>query len=81
MNAVPRFGLSDNALQRKLDRLALGEKPRVLDMFAGAGGISLGFHAAGFRIEGALEIEPLPALTHALNFHRGDPTAARLHAR
>jgi DNA (cytosine-5)-methyltransferase 1 len=81
MNAVARFGLSDNAVQRKLDRLALGEKPRVLDMFAGAGGISLGFHAAGFQIDGALELEPLPALTHALNFHGDDPDVARLHAR
>jgi DNA (cytosine-5)-methyltransferase 1 len=53
----------------------------VLDLFAGAGGISLGFHRAGFEICGALEIEPLPALTHALNFHSGDPDLASLHAR
>ena len=80
MNVATRFGLSDNTLQRKLDRLAVGEKPRVLDMFAGAGGISLGFHKAGFQIDGALEIEPLPALTHALNFHGQEAELTELHA-
>jgi DNA (cytosine-5)-methyltransferase 1 len=80
MDAATRPEFSDMALMRKLKRLALGGKPRVLDMFSGAGGISLGFHRAGFQIDGALEIEPLPALTHALNFHGGDPDLAALHA-
>ena len=53
-----------------LVRLARGEKPRVLDLFSGAGGISLGFQRAGFRIDGAVEIDPLPARTHARNFHQ-----------
>jgi DNA (cytosine-5)-methyltransferase 1 len=66
---------------RKLARLRAGGRPRVLDLFSGAGGISLGFHRAGFQIDGALEIEPLPALTHALNFHGSDPDLAQLHAR
>lgn len=72
---------ADPALARKLARLAMGGKPRVLDLFAGAGGISLGFHRAGFQIDGALEIEPLPALTHALNFHGNNPYLIKLHAR
>ncbi len=66
---------------RKLARLQAGGKPRVLDLFSGAGGISLGFHRAGFQIDGALEVEPLPALTHALNFHGTDPNLTKLHAR
>jgi DNA (cytosine-5)-methyltransferase 1 len=57
-----------------LRRLALGEPPRVLDLFAGAGGLSLGFQRAGFRIDGAVEIDPLAARTHARNFHPGDIT-------
>jgi DNA (cytosine-5)-methyltransferase 1 len=44
----------------------------VLDLFAGAGGLSLGFQRAGFRIDAAVEIDPLAARTHARNFHRGD---------
>lgn len=66
---------------RKLARLANGGKPRVLDLFSGAGGISLGFHRAGFQIDGALEIEPLPALTHAINFHGHDPEQMGRHAQ
>ena len=73
--------LSGTALARKLERLAAGHPPRVLDLFSGAGGISLGFHRAGFQIDGALEIEPLPALTHALNFHGCDPDLTALHAK
>jgi DNA (cytosine-5)-methyltransferase 1 len=82
MDAITRPTPVDIALTRKLERLSAGNKPRVLDLFAGAGGISLGFHSAGFQIAGALEIEPLPALTHALNFHSGgDEESVALHAR
>jgi DNA (cytosine-5)-methyltransferase 1 len=80
MDAETRPELADQALMRKLVRLAAGGKPRVLDMFAGAGGISLGFHRAGFQIDGALEIEPLPALTHALNFHGDNRELTAVHA-
>ena len=73
--------MADAATLAKLERLARGEKPRVLDMFSGAGGISLGFQRAGFRIDGALEIDALAALTHATNFHGSDPDKMALHAR
>ena len=81
MNVMTRPPLADAAVERKLKRLAEGGKPRVLDLFSGAGGISLGFRRAGFQIDGSLEIEPLPALTHAMNFHGGDPDLMQLHAR
>lgn len=71
----------DAATMTRLERLSRGEKPRVLDMFSGAGGISLGFQRAGFRIDGALEIDELAARTHALNFHGSDPDQLELHAR
>ncbi|WP_034851952.1 DNA cytosine methyltransferase [Inquilinus limosus] len=69
MNVKAVFGPQDPVLFRKLERLRQGEPARILDLFSGAGGISLGFQRAGFRIEGALEIDPLAALTHATNFH------------
>lgn len=81
MDATTGPDLADIAVMRKLERMAAGGKPRVLDLFSGAGGISLGFHRAGFQIDGALEIEPLPALTHALNFHGSDPELTALHAK
>ena len=62
----------DAASRAQLSRVARGEPPRVLDLFAGAGGLSLGFQRAGFRIDGAVEIDPIAARTHARNFHPGD---------
>ena len=67
------------AHKRKQQRLAEGHAPRLLDLFAGCGGISLGFQAAGFEIVGGVEIDPLATLSHARNFFRqeGDEAVAR----
>jgi DNA (cytosine-5)-methyltransferase 1 len=62
----------DPVSRRRLTRLARGEPPLVLDLFAGAGGLSLGFQRAGFHIEAAVEIDPLAARTHSRNFHPED---------
>lgn len=55
----------------KLRRLKNGHAPRVLDLFAGCGGFSLGFAASGYEIAGAVEVDPLAVKSHALNFCRG----------
>lgn len=72
-------GFDPEAIRQKLERISRGEPARVLDLFSGAGGISLGFEKAGFRIDGAVEFDPLAARTHALNFHR-DHEFAEAHA-
>lgn len=43
-------------------------KPRVIDLFSGAGGMSLGFHAAGCHIQAAVDVDPAAARTFARNF-------------
>ena len=59
------------AIVRKLARLRAGGKPKVLDLFAGCGGLSLGFRAAGFDISAAVENDPDAAKSHGANFHGG----------
>lgn len=59
------------SIARKLARIRSGSTPRVLDLFAGCGGLSLGFAAAGFEIGGAVEFDPDAARSHGLNFHSG----------
>jgi DNA (cytosine-5)-methyltransferase 1 len=43
-------------------------KPSVLDLFCGAGGLSLGFQNAGCKILGGIEINPHAVRTHHKNF-------------
>lgn len=74
----------DSAVLRKARRLAdaPAAAPRVLDLFAGCGGLSLGFHTAGFDIVAAMEIDAHAARSHALNFYRNSPQSEQdRHAR
>jgi DNA (cytosine-5)-methyltransferase 1 len=43
-------------------------RPILVDLFAGAGGLSLGFEQAGFDVAAAVEYDPIHAATHELNF-------------
>lgn len=66
-----------NSIRRKIKRFQRGQKLRVLDVFAGCGGLSLGFHAAGYEITAAVELDPDAARSHATNFHCGDAHHAK----
>jgi len=57
-----------NAYRRKLQRIAAGNRPRLLELCSGCGGMSLGLHTAGFQLAAHLEVETVANETHALNF-------------
>jgi DNA (cytosine-5)-methyltransferase 1 len=45
-----------------------GKRPFGIDLFAGAGGMSLGFEQAGFDVAAAVEYDPIHCATHEYNF-------------
>ncbi|WP_370160458.1 DNA cytosine methyltransferase [Limimaricola soesokkakensis] len=46
------------------------KRPIGIDLFAGAGGMSLGFEQAGFDVVAAVEIDPVHCAVHEYNFPR-----------
>lgn len=73
--------VTESPRTQKLRRIKRGGSPRVLDLFAGCGGLSLGFQSAGFTITGAVELDPLAAQSHALNFYKQAPAFQNIHAK
>lgn len=51
-------------------------RPTAIDLFAGAGGLSLGFEQAGFDVLCAVEYDPIHAATHRFNFPRTEVICA-----
>lgn len=49
--------------------------PRVIDLFSGVGGMSLGVARAGFELAAAVELDDIAIKTHAVNF----PGSNHLH--
>ena len=62
----------DHTILEKISRLQSGGKPRVIDLFAGCGGLSLGFHTTGFEVSAAIESNPIAAASHGANFSPGN---------
>ncbi len=44
------------------------KRPKVFDLFAGAGGLGLGFEQAGFDVVASVEVDPIHAAVHSFNF-------------
>lgn len=67
-------------LEEKLFRLRAGEPLRVLDLFSGCGGMSLGLKRAEYAILGGVEINQRAVNTYARNLFKGvDEKTFELH--
>jgi DNA (cytosine-5)-methyltransferase 1 len=54
--------------------------PTIVSLFAGAGGLDLGFKQGGFKVGIAFDISPAAVQTHRRNFRRSKAVAADLNA-
>ncbi len=54
----------------KADRLRSRKRPIGIDLFAGVGGMSLGFEQAGFDVAAAVDLDPHNVSAHRRNFPR-----------
>lgn len=73
--------MPNSGIDAKKRYVASGEKPRVIDLFAGCGGFSLGFQRAGLRPIGAVEQDPIACQTHGKNFFGVEFTALAPHSQ
>lgn len=64
--------LATGASGRRVRSMA---RPVGVDLFAGAGGLSLGFEQAGFDVAVAVEYDPVHAAVHSFNFPHSDVIA------
>lgn len=55
-------------------------RPIGIDLFSGAGGMSLGFEQAGFDIAAAVDVDPVHCAVHKFNFPRAAVLAQSVHA-
>jgi DNA (cytosine-5)-methyltransferase 1 len=55
-------------------------RPLAVDLFAGAGGLSLGLEQAGFDVAAAVEYDPVHAATHEFNFPHTEVLCADVSA-
>jgi DNA (cytosine-5)-methyltransferase 1 len=68
IDADPQGVIVPASTRRRQTKPLSAPRPVAVDLFAGAGGMSLGFEQAGFDVMAAVEIDPVHALVHRFNF-------------
>lgn len=79
--APAQSGQDDPPIHRRIERLLAGGSLRVLGLFAGCGGMSVGLHRAGYLFVGNVALDPDAVRSHALNFRGGDAASLALHGK
>ncbi|HWX17378.1 MAG TPA: DNA cytosine methyltransferase [Chthoniobacterales bacterium] len=67
-NGQSRRTLKTSASRNSSERLAAAGKPKVIDLFAGVGGFSLGAARAGFEVAVAIDLDRHAVAAHKKNF-------------
>ena len=65
---MPTSNQHGDSIKSTRSSVARDRRPIAVDLFAGAGGMTLGFEQAGFDVLAAVELDPIHASVHQYNF-------------
>ena len=83
IDAAPLISLlahADRLRSEGAGRRSRSRRPLAVDLFAGAGGLSLGLEQAGFDVLAAVEYDPVHAAAHEFNFPQTNVLCADISA-